>query len=371
MGATDEAQRFTSAERWKLKKAVEKILEDAGAGVRPFRVGICHKVKGRGVDRVRVLREPGTPRVFFGGLMRCASVWVCPVCAAKITERRREELAKANLTWVNRGGRIYLLTLTAPHHLGDDLAKLLQAFRDARRVMMNRKGWRRFKDAAAVVGTVCALEVTHGKNGWHVHTHELVYCDAEGKEPAAADLLPLWQSGCAAADLDTPNEHGVNVENGARAAQYVSKFGAVDSDEDGWNVAHEMTKAHVKKGKTGGRSPWDLLRAVAYTDDADAAKLFREYAICFRGRRQLVWSRGLRDLLGIGPAASDEELANEERDDAETVYTFDDQEWADIVRRELQGEVLSAAREHGAAGIYRLLYAGSRGSPIHDPGGGA
>ena len=342
-------------------------MSELPSGERPFRVGVCHKIKGWRVDKVQVLREPGTSNVFYGGLMKCASVWVCPVCAAKITERRREELLLGNQNWVNRGGRIYLLTLTAPHKMGDDLGGLLQAVRSARRVMFNRKGWKRAKAAAGIVGTVCSLEVTHGQNGWHVHTHELMYCEPEGDELDEAGLLLLWQSACEASGLDRPNEHGLKVGDGARAARYVSKFGAEDCDEDGWGVEHELTKAHIKRGKKGGRSPWDLLRSVAYEGDEKAARLFREYAIRFRGRRQLVWSKGLRDLLGIGPVASDEELVCEERQESEVLWSFGNEEWRWIVDRDLEGEVLRVAREGGKAGIYRLLYGDSRGRELDDP----
>ena len=33
--------------------------------------------------------------------------------------------------------------------------------------------------------------------------------------------------------------------------------------------------------------------------DKDCGKLFQEFAIAMKGSRQLVWSRGLKDLLGI------------------------------------------------------------------------
>jgi replication protein len=338
-----------------MKDASAEILDGIPAGVAPFRVAICHRVRGHGVDQVKLLQEPVTNRAFFGGLMKCASVWVCPVCAATITERRREELTRANASAYEKRIRVFMLTLTAPHKMGDDLKKLLQGIRDARRVMFNRKGWKRAKDAAGIVGTICALEVTHGGNGWHVHVHELVYCQGEGAALDAAELLPLWQSACAAAGLGRPNEHGLKVGDGSKAAAYVAKFGAEDRGEDGWSIEHEMTKAHVKRGKKGGRSPWDLLRAFADTGKERDAELFRFYAIAFRGRRQLVWSRGLRELLGV-LAKSDEALVEENREEAKEIWSFDQAEWRWIIERGLQGVVLQAARERGKAGVYSVLY---------------
>ena len=354
-GDPEEARNFTHAERWKLKKAAAEILDEIPAGVKPFRVAVCHRIRGHGVEQVQLLQERGTNRVFYGGLMKCASVWVCPVCAAKITERRREELTRANASAHEKKLRVSMLTLTAPHKMGDDLKKLLQGIRDARRAMFNRKGWKRIREAAGIVGSICALEVTHGGNGWHVHVHELVYCEAGGAALDAEKLLPLWQSACTASGLGRPNVHGLKVGDGSKAAAYVAKFGAEDRDEDGWGIEHEMTKAHVKRGKKGGRSPWDLLRVYAYTGEERAAELFRVYAVGFRGRRQLVWSRGLRDLLGVR-AKSDEELVEEEREEAEVVWSFGLSEWRWIIDRHLEGAVLQAGRERGKAGVYALLY---------------
>ena len=34
-------------------------------------------------------------KAFYQGLMSCGGIWTCPVCAAKISERRRQELKQA------------------------------------------------------------------------------------------------------------------------------------------------------------------------------------------------------------------------------------------------------------------------------------
>lgn len=49
------------------------------------------------------------------------------------------------------------------------MAKQSQAF------VYLRKGklWDKFKQKISFEGLIRSLEVTHGKNGWHPHTHEL------------------------------------------------------------------------------------------------------------------------------------------------------------------------------------------------------
>ena len=68
-------------------------------------------------------KEHGTAS--YGGLQTCGSVWTCPVCAAKIAERRRVELLDAMELHKAQGGAVFLLTLTTPHQRGDVLAELL------------------------------------------------------------------------------------------------------------------------------------------------------------------------------------------------------------------------------------------------------
>jgi hypothetical protein len=40
------------------------------------------------------------------------------------------------------------------------------------------------------------------------------------------------------------------------------------------------------------RTPWDLARDFQETGDCRSAELFREFARAFKGKKQLVWSRG-------------------------------------------------------------------------------
>ena len=50
----------------------------------------------------------------YSGLQTCGSVWSCPICAAKITERRRLEVQDAINQHRQAGGEVQLLTLTTP-----------------------------------------------------------------------------------------------------------------------------------------------------------------------------------------------------------------------------------------------------------------
>ncbi|MEU6619109.1 hypothetical protein [Streptomyces parvus] len=66
------------------------------------------------------------------GLMRCARIWFCPVCSATIRHKRAEEITRAVVEWLQRGGTAYLVTLTARHDYRDELADLMDAIQGSR-----------------------------------------------------------------------------------------------------------------------------------------------------------------------------------------------------------------------------------------------
>ena len=78
---------------------------------------------------VKVLFNPVREKAHYGNLITCGSVWTCPVCSARISEQRRQELKLAMTNWRKQVGSVYLLTLTNPHYCGDNLKQLLEGQR--------------------------------------------------------------------------------------------------------------------------------------------------------------------------------------------------------------------------------------------------
>jgi hypothetical protein len=66
------------------------------------------------------------------GTMKCARIWFCPVCSAKIRQKRAEEITRAVVTWIQAGGTAYLVSLTARHDYRDELADLMDAIQGTR-----------------------------------------------------------------------------------------------------------------------------------------------------------------------------------------------------------------------------------------------
>jgi hypothetical protein len=263
-------------------------------------------------------------------------VWACPVCAAKVTERRRVELEKAIGGWESDGGKVMLVTLTFPHRRSDELSDLFAKLRKALQRLWKGKLAARDAESWGYVGQVRALEVTHGQNGWHPHVHVLMFF-----EPGSDVYLPdvsvrlrsRWLTAAAAAGLiDLGDEkqladfgtRGLDVRDGMKAAGYVTKMGLEEIRRHG--LACEVTKAPSKRGRTKtSRTPfsmlWDFLEG-----DTESARLFAEYAAASKGQRQLVWSRGLRAQLDLGEDKTDEEVAAE-------VGEVDDPDWMKVEAR--------------------------------------
>ena len=57
---------------------------------------------------------------------------------------------------------------------------------------------------------------------------------------------------------------------------------------------------------------WRIAETFQATGEVDLLDLWHEYERASKGRRQVTWSRGLRDLLEVGVEQSDEQIAAEE-----------------------------------------------------------
>lgn len=333
-------------ERFELQSAAARILPGS-------RTANCLNafipVKGGSFVSPELWRSDEHGTCHYRKLQVCDSVWACPVCAAKISERRRAELLYAILKHEADGGEVLLLTLTNPHYLGDKLSDVLAGQKLALVYFNGGKGAAKLYQSIGYVGQVRALEVTHGRlravnNGWHPHYHILLFVRS------GLDLVALrqafydrWAKSCAKAGLPVPSfEHGLSLESGSKAASYASK----------WGLESEMTKGHVKRAKHG-ETPFDLLRAFSRDGDRQAAALFREFAEAFKGKRQLFWSPGLKARFGV-EEQSDAEIAARQDESASLLVSFEPEDWIRVRKLGLRGEV-EVLGCYGREPVERLL----------------
>lgn len=300
------------------------------------RVAQCMHRCGSGGVAVKLSQKSGLAS--YDGVVTCGSVWHCPVCSAKISNGRRSEL-NTLLAWARREDlQINMITLTARHGKDDTLGDLLRAMKGAKRRLHNSRAWHGLD--GAIRGHVTATEVTHGASGWHVHFHMIVISD--GLSSTDLNLDEVWLKALEKEGLDG-NGHAYGVQNAQEAGDYVTK----------WGAAEEVTLQGQKRAKSnGGVTPFQLLAVASLagggTQVNRARELFVEYATEFKGKRQLVWSVGLKTLVEI-VEKSDQELA--EGDEVDEVYTevaiVPAKLWRQVVRRRLQAELLEVAEQGG------------------------
>lgn len=270
------------------------------------RVGLCRwsvVSKTVGVDMVASSYADGKPdRVHYEGLQTCGSVWSCPCCGARISETRRDEMNQL-LTWARgQGYRVMMLTLTARHGRDDDLAELLERMKDAKQRWARHRSYRRIKDR--MIGSVTATEVTGGgQHGWHPHFHVIVILEGDAE---LTTLRDAWLASLRGAGLDGAGA-AFQAQGADAAGNYIAK----------WGAAEELTLSQRKKGRgRTGRTPAQLLAASCDEADRQAGHLWAEYATVFHGRRQLVWSRGLKALAGVGEI-DDQQAAQDQQQDGQ------------------------------------------------------
>jgi hypothetical protein len=300
------------------------------------RVSKCLRVPAGSI--VDVFYTPSARSAHYAGLQTCGSIWMCPVCASKISERRRLELEQALAAF---DGVLVLATFTVQHGIADALAGLLGGFLASLERLRGGEPWRRIVTRYGVSGAIRALEVTYGGNGWHPHAHVLFFLPPGVDLDAFADALRgRWLALLARAGLAASWAVGVDVRAaGGAVGDYVAKFGSQ------WTAAHEMTKAAVKWSRgAAGRSVAELLADYALTGDGEAGRLWREYAMLFRGKKHLVWSRGLRArLLPELDEKTDEELANEHDQLAVLLASLSLRQWSVVVANDARAELLTVA----------------------------
>jgi hypothetical protein len=336
-------------ERYVLQSAARRILR----GSIVIRVNNCLRVPTRLPAKihdnesyllkpgVRVFRRNNQSSCTYGGLQTCASVWCCAVCAAKISERRKNELQQAIEQHNGAGGEVLMLTLTTPHYSCDKLADVLEGQKQALVHFNSGGAVTRFNNSIFYIGSVRALEVTHGRlrnvsNGWHPHYHILLFVRAGlNLDDLRLVYFERWLKACKKAGLSSlPNlKHGVTLENGDKASAYASK----------WGLESEMTKGHIKIAK-GGESPFDLLRAYVSDWDKQAASLFREFGETFKGKRQLHWSPGLKQNFYI-VEKTDDQIAAETEGESHLLGSIDLEDWQRILKADVRGELLELARQ--------------------------
>ena len=285
-------------------------------------------------DRVRIQIDGRTGRGHVSGVKRCRSPWACPVCAPTIRQRRARELTELVERAQAMGHACVLVTFTMPHQAGEALSDVLGHLSGAWRRMWSGRWAQLFKDDNQVIGSVRALEVTYGDNGWHPHFHAVLFMDAD-QANVDERLVELWialhrrwcDSVEAVAGRRPSARNGVDValvHDPEHVGDYVT-------DAGGWSIGAELTSGPVKITKsTTSVTPFALLGAAAVWGEVDARDLWLEYEAATAGRHAVQASPGLYGYYEI-TEATDQDAAAPEAEHVVASVEVEMMEWVALV----------------------------------------
>lgn len=329
------------------RDAEGNVKRDAFGQPLPGRVKLCRRAVQDLAGGV-ALKVTSTADGLVGGLsgvQTCGSVWVCPVCSEKINASRQGELEAGLHAWMGGGKGVLMLTLTVQHNRGHGLEALWDAISPAwNRLTSGSSAWNGGKvrkngsrsigdkERFGIAGYVRLVETKHGAHGWHPHIHALLFTNDTLSPVEVSDLRARlagrWEAAIVRegyrvrTDAVGADLRSVTSSNGI--ADYFAKntYGLTAS-----GAAFEVTGSQSKRLGKGGVTPFQLLeRLVANGDEADL-HLWHEWERVSHGRRQLTWSRGMRDLLGLEVELTDAEIAEDDAMKGETVVTLTREEW--------------------------------------------
>lgn len=250
----------------------------------------------------------------------CKSVWACPVCADRITRFRAAELMQAMDGWAAAGNTAALATYTISHGPAENCRAVLDRLMLAYNNFKRGRSYQRLKSESEVAASVRALEVTYGANGWHWHIHEIYLLKGARPDrfgPMLREMRRHWLKSVEAAGGKAVAK-GFDLKREKRAAfDYIAKFGKGDKNAT-WNAAREIVRAPAKNMNRDGRGlhPFGVL-SNGETSAADRAA-WNEYVKATKGVRQLRYSAGAKELLGIGEV-SDEAIVAAEAAEADRI----------------------------------------------------
>lgn len=334
----DEKLRAVRTERYACQSVARKALPKE-------RVSMClRRVNGSNVE---VFKHRKTHKAFYAGLLVCGSVWTCPVCAAKISERRKLEIQQAFDIHKENGGKLAMLTLTFSHKKHDKLKDTIKKFGQATTKFMTGRAYNDIRLEMGMIGRIRVYEVTYGNNGFHPHVHIALFYENEADlVKIKFKMFELWEKACAKFGIFTDLEHGIDLKRGDKFEEYLSKHGT-------WSLEQELSKAHIKKAKKESMTPFDFLRKYLETEDEKLLNLFREYVECFKGKRQIQWSQGLKKRFVLVDK-SDEEVAKEKVEEADTLGMLTYNEWKQILKAEARTIFLDRIEKYGYDLAYKM-----------------
>lgn len=319
----DNFEKKTREKRYRIQKYIQKYRLAGNT------VCTCGQPVA---DYITLKKNSDHGNINAGGIATCGSVWACPVCRAKIVNKRAKELKEIYQEGRKKDYKFHLITFTFPHSKHDNLAALYGSstlrtgLAGAFTKFRQSRTWsKEFKKKMQLIGDVRSVEITWGKqNGFHPHIHLIAITEGDfNAEKWEKKFLKTWRKNCESSGLGIPSGRGVKVDpvRDAEMVTYLSK----------WSVGNELTSGPAKEGKAGNYSIAELEyfliddKARGSTRDGlqiqDVAGTLRAYYSAMHGQKQLVFGgkKGWKKELLNQDEQTDAEMAADEADNVRDV----------------------------------------------------
>jgi len=284
----------------------------------------CLKLPLPTATNIPVLYSTNLKFASYANLLMCKSIWLCPFCSKKITNFRRKELKELI---ADPGLLSSMLTLTIQHSKKDSLKGLLDQLTTSLRNLKNSKKFKSHMQEVGIIGTVRGLEIIYGENGWNAHYHIILIANRElaGIEFNEDFAKALWAKIVRRTNGYASKKYGLKYSPGRDNVNlYASK----------WGLDQELTS----QKSSHGINPFQMLDNLTPTN----IKLFQEYAAAIKGRKQLLYSKGLKKILKMA-VVSDKTITEDVSKFDVIIALITREGWTNILDKQVRGELLAVA----------------------------
>lgn len=293
------------------------------------------------------------PHATVSGLETCSSVWACPVCSAKISTYRKSELSQIINYWEKE---MLFITFTIRHNSSQSLKEIWEAMSKAWTVFTSGKGYLLLKDSYEIEHYIKSTEITYSeRNGWHLHLHTVFFMNKKikNKTQFKKRIFTRWNNALSKSNFDCTLENGVDVvdvyKNSGLGA-YMAKL----SDD----VAYEINGTNTKIAKGKSMTMLTLLNNLIeikksnkeyYLNDEynRLLKVWHEYEIVSKGKRQITFSNGLKKLSNIHDDYTDEEIMQLQMLFGQLAFLTTAKDYYDMYNKRLIPGILSSIENNG------------------------
>ena len=311
------------------------------------RLNACMRLIAPTKGTVEIRSNPELEIAHFRNLCRCENVWICPVCASTITERRKHELATII---ANSNYQTFMGTFTLRHKQHQTLKHSLTVITKAWYSFTGGEWWQNFKKEFGLVGQIRATEVTYGWNGWHPHFHVLFFFERETTAEALyKHTVDRWVKFLKKKGGSGTKKRSINFQKSDDfISEYMAKWGHNPQGVK-WSIEHEMAKQPVKRSKSGGLTPQNILMVASNPDmprDArgKAIDLWREYYKATFRKNQLNGLKKMLDHLEL-EYLDDSEIIEREAVEYDLLTELEPYDWEKVIWNDQRAKILNIASQ--------------------------